>query len=49
MNTIHVTKSDGSLQVLDHEKINQMVDKVCVGLDNISPSVIALNARIQFF
>ena len=47
--TIHVKKRNGRLEVLDVNKINKVVARACVGLENVSASEVALDAKLQFF
>lgn len=46
---ITVKKANGSVQILDYEKINQMIEWACEGLEDVSVSQIAMNAHIQFY
>lgn len=47
--TIHVIKRDGSKELLDINKIHQVLSWACNGLDNVSISEIEMRSRIQFF
>jgi ribonucleoside-diphosphate reductase alpha chain len=48
-NTIHVKKRNGRLEVLDVNKINKVVARACEGLENVSASEVALDAKLQFY
>jgi ribonucleoside-diphosphate reductase alpha chain len=45
---IKVIKRDGSRVPLDISKIQRQVKHACHGVDNVSPSMIELKAKIQF-
>lgn len=47
-NQIHVTKRDGSLEILDWSKVNKVITWACKGLD-VSISQIELDTKIQMF
>lgn len=47
--SIHVKKRNGRLEVLNVEKINKVIARACVGLEDVSPSEIAIDAKLQFF
>lgn len=47
--TIFIKKRDGSSQAFDPEKINETLEWACAGLDNVSPSEIAIKAHIQVY
>ncbi len=44
----HVTKRDGSLELIDLSKITKVVNWAAEGLSNVSPSLVELRAKIQF-
>ena len=46
--TIHVIKRNGQREPLDIAKIQRQVKNCCSGIDNVSPSMIELKAKIQF-
>lgn len=46
---IHVKKRNGRLEVLDVNKINKVVSRACVGLNNVSPSEVVIDAKLQLF
>lgn len=46
---INVSKRNGSLVPFDADKINETLEWACDGLDNVSPSQVAVSAKIQFF
>lgn len=46
---IRVTKRDGRLEPLDINKIHQVVEFACHGLDGVSPSEVELRSRLHFF
>lgn len=48
-NTIHVKKRNGRLEVLDVNKINKVVARACLNLENVSASEVVLDAKIQFY
>lgn len=47
--SIHVKKRNGRLEVLNVEKINKVVARACAGLEDVSASEIAIDAKLQFF
>ena len=49
MSDIYVTKRNGRRELLNVEKINEVIDNACEGLRNVSPSDIAMKAHIQFY
>ncbi len=49
MSDIYVTKRNGKRELLNVEKINEVIDNACEGLRNVSPSDIAMKAHIQFY
>ena len=49
MSTIHVKKRNGRLEILDVNKINKVIARACKGLNNVSASEVALDAKLQFF
>lgn len=49
MSNIHVKKRNGRLEILDVDKINKVIARACVGLNNVSASEVALDAKLQFF
>lgn len=48
MNQIYVTKRSGAKEILDISKIQRQVKHACHGIDNVSPSMIELSAKLQF-
>lgn len=46
---IHVMKSNGELEPLDYDKINKILSFACEGLDNVSPSLVAMQMNVKFF
>jgi ribonucleoside-diphosphate reductase alpha chain len=46
---INVLKSTGELELLDYDKINKVLSFACEGLDNVSPSLIAMQMNVKFF
>lgn len=46
---INIEKRDGSLAPYDAEKINETIEWACEGLYNVSPSLVAMSAQIQFY
>lgn len=44
----HVVKRDGSRVILNIEKIQNQVARACQGISDVSPSMIELQAQIQF-
>ena len=46
--TTHVVKRDGSRVPLNIEKIQNQVARACEGISDVSPSMIELQAQIQF-
>ena len=46
---IKISKRNGSLVPFDADKINETLEWACDGLDNVSPSQVAVSAKIQFF
>lgn len=49
MTTINVKKRNGRLEPVDVNKINKVIERACVGLSDVSPSEIAIDANLQFF
>lgn len=49
MATIHVKKRNGRLEVLDVNKINKVVTRASQGLDDVSPSEVVIDAKLQLF
>lgn len=49
MTTIHVKLSDGSLEPINYDKINNKVDTWCEGIEGVSPSVIATDAKLHMY
>lgn len=47
--TLHVIKRDGSRVPLDIEKIQIQVARSCAGISGVSPSMIEIAAKIQFY
>ena len=47
--SINVEKRDGTVEVLDLEKIHKMVEEACQGLGGVSSSQVEMNSGIQFF
>jgi ribonucleoside-diphosphate reductase alpha chain len=47
--SIHVKKRNGRLEPVDINKINKVIARACVGLSDVSPSEIAIDANLQFF
>lgn len=45
----HVKKRNGRLELLDVDKINRVVSRVCDGLEDVSASEIVLDAKLQFY
>ena len=45
-NNIHVKKRDGTLELLDYDKIHMMLTQCAEGL-NVSVSDVALNAHLK--
>jgi ribonucleoside-diphosphate reductase alpha chain len=48
-NSIKVEKRNGSIELIDIEKIHTMVEHACEGLSNVSASQVEMNANIQFY
>lgn len=46
---INVIKRDGSKEPLKIEAIQRQISRACEGIDHVSPSMIELRARIQFY
>lgn len=46
---INVLKRSGKLEPFNAEKINETLEWACSGLDGVSPSQVAVGAKIQFF
>lgn len=46
---IKVLKRSGKLEAFDADKINETLEWACSGLEGVSPSQVAVNAKIQFF
>lgn len=46
---INVKLRDGSLQELNMVKINRSIEKACKGIENVSPSEIAISSAISFY
>lgn len=46
---IQVKKRDGSLEPLDFDKINKLLQFACTGLKDVSASAIALGMHVKFF
>lgn len=46
---INVLKRSGKLEPFNADKINETLEWACDGLDNVSPSQVAVSAKIQFF
>lgn len=49
MTTIHVKKRNGRLEVLNVDKVNKVVARVCKGLEDVSASEIVLDAGLQLY
>ncbi len=45
---IQIRKRDGSLVPLDIEKVHEVVEMMCEGLDGVSVSEVEINAQLQF-
>lgn len=45
--SINVEKRDGTVEVLDLEKIHKMVEEACQGLGGVSSSQVEMNSGIQ--
>ena len=48
-NGIKVEKRNGSVELLDLEKIHKMVEEACTGLAGVSASQVEINSGIQFY
>lgn len=48
MEEVCVKKRDGRFEPINEEKINQVLEWACEGLDGVYPSEIAMKAKIQF-
>lgn len=46
---IKVLKRSGKLEPFNADKINETLEWACAGLDGVSPSQVAVSAKIQFF
>ena len=46
---INVRKRSGKLEAFDADKINETLEWACSGLEGVSPSQVAVSAKIQFF
>ncbi len=46
---INIKKRSGKLEPFNAEKINETLEWACAGLDGVSPSAVAVGAKIQFF
>ena len=49
MSDISVVKRNGGVEVLDLEKVHNMVELACRGLGGVSESQVEMNANLQFF
>jgi ribonucleoside-diphosphate reductase alpha chain len=49
MTAIHVKKRNGRLEILDVDKINKVVTRACQGLENVSPSEVVIDAKLQVY
>jgi ribonucleoside-diphosphate reductase alpha chain len=49
MSSIHVKKRNGRLEILNVDKINKVVTRACEGLEDVSPSEVVLDAKLQLF
>mgnify|MGYP000650819743 CR=1 FL=1 len=49
MNTIQVTKRDGTKEALDLEKMHKVVFFACDGVNGVSPSEVEIKSSIQFY
>ena len=49
MENIRVTKRDGSKEIINLDKIHQVLDWAVEGLDNVSISQIEMKSSIQFY
>ena len=48
-NGIKVKKRNGSIEVLDLEKMHKMVEAACEGLSGVSASQVEIQSGIQFY
>jgi len=49
MSEITVVKRDGSVELLNLDKLHTMVEHACMGLAGVSESQVEMNANLQFF
>lgn len=49
MNSINVTKRDGSLEELDIEKINRVVGWACSDITGVSSSEVIIRSKLKFY